>query len=96
MSDREACIATLDEVFLTNNMPPVRRKLRIDSDDLRERNPQVIIARGSVQGPTPPTPKNDFLDHLAKGPTKKCSVFLCARTQNSDRLAVCHGRPVLR
>ena len=42
------------DVFLTNYMPPVRRKLRIDTDDLRERNPQIIIARGSGQGPHGP------------------------------------------
>ena len=42
------------DVFLTNYMPPVRRKLRIDTEDLRERNPQIIIARGSGQGPHGP------------------------------------------
>ena len=42
------------DVFLTNYLPPVRRKLRIDTEDLRERNPQIIIARGSGQGPHGP------------------------------------------
>ncbi|WP_420639586.1 CaiB/BaiF CoA transferase family protein [Candidatus Poriferisocius sp.] len=42
------------DVFLTNYMPPVRRKLRIDNDDLRERNPRIIIARGTGQGPLGP------------------------------------------
>ncbi len=42
------------DVFLTNYMPPVRRKLRIDTDDLRERNPDIIIARGTGQGPHGP------------------------------------------
>jgi crotonobetainyl-CoA:carnitine CoA-transferase CaiB-like acyl-CoA transferase len=42
------------DVFLTNYMPSVRRKLRIDVDDLRERNPDIIVARGTGQGPKGP------------------------------------------
>jgi crotonobetainyl-CoA:carnitine CoA-transferase CaiB-like acyl-CoA transferase len=42
------------DVFLTNYMPAVRRKLRIDIDDIRERNPDIIIARGTGQGPKGP------------------------------------------
>ncbi len=39
------------DVFLTNYLPQVRRKLGIDTDDLRARNPGIIIARGSGTGP---------------------------------------------
>ncbi len=42
------------DVVITNYLPPVLRKLRIEVDDLRARNPQVIIARGSGQGPKGP------------------------------------------
>jgi crotonobetainyl-CoA:carnitine CoA-transferase CaiB-like acyl-CoA transferase len=42
------------DVFLTNYLPQVRRKLRIDTDDLRARNPGIIIARGSGAGPKGP------------------------------------------
>ena len=42
------------DVFLTNYLPPVRRKLEIDTDDIRARNPKIIIARGSGQGPKGP------------------------------------------
>jgi crotonobetainyl-CoA:carnitine CoA-transferase CaiB-like acyl-CoA transferase len=42
------------DVFLTNYLPPVRRKLRIDTDDLRARNPRIIVARGSGTGPKGP------------------------------------------
>ena len=42
------------DVFLTNYLPPVRRKLKIDTDDLRARNPNIIIARGSGTGPKGP------------------------------------------
>jgi crotonobetainyl-CoA:carnitine CoA-transferase CaiB-like acyl-CoA transferase len=39
------------DVFLTNYLPQVRRKLGIDTEDLRARNPGIIIARGSGTGP---------------------------------------------
>jgi crotonobetainyl-CoA:carnitine CoA-transferase CaiB-like acyl-CoA transferase len=42
------------DVFLTNFLPPVRRKLRIDTDDIRARNPNIVVARGSGQGPKGP------------------------------------------
>ena len=42
------------DVFLTNYLPQVRRKLGIDLDDIRARNPKIIIARGSGQGPKGP------------------------------------------
>ncbi len=38
------------DVFLTNYLPQVRRKLRIDTEDIRAANPDIIIARGSGQG----------------------------------------------
>ncbi|HEX4902171.1 MAG TPA: CoA transferase [Acidimicrobiales bacterium] len=46
-------VATAD-VFLTNYMPKVRRKLGIDTEDIRAANPDIIIARGSGQGPKGP------------------------------------------
>jgi crotonobetainyl-CoA:carnitine CoA-transferase CaiB-like acyl-CoA transferase len=53
---REALMTLVEtaDVFLTNYMPAVRRKLRIDVDDLRERNPDIIVARGTGQGPKGP------------------------------------------
>ncbi|MGH9290987.1 MAG: CoA transferase, partial [Acidimicrobiales bacterium] len=38
------------DVYLTNYLPQVRRKLAVDVDDVRARNPRVIVARGSGQG----------------------------------------------
>ncbi len=43
-------VATAD-VFLTNYLPAVRAKLRIDVDDLRAVNPNLIYVRGSGLGP---------------------------------------------
>ncbi|MBV1894115.1 MAG: CoA transferase [Ilumatobacteraceae bacterium] len=53
---REALLKLCEtaDVFLTNYLPQVRRKLGIDVDDIRERNPDIIIARGSGQGPKGP------------------------------------------
>ena len=42
------------DVFLTSYLPPVRRKLKVDVDDIRARNPRIIVARGSGQGPKGP------------------------------------------
>jgi crotonobetainyl-CoA:carnitine CoA-transferase CaiB-like acyl-CoA transferase len=38
------------DVFLTSYLPPVRRKLGIEVDDLRARNASIVVARGSGQG----------------------------------------------
>ncbi len=53
---REALLRLVEtaDVFLTNYMPDVRRRLRIDNDDIRERNPGIVIARGTGQGPKGP------------------------------------------
>jgi crotonobetainyl-CoA:carnitine CoA-transferase CaiB-like acyl-CoA transferase len=38
------------DVFITNQLPQVRRKLRIEPEDLRAVNPRLIYARGHGQG----------------------------------------------
>jgi crotonobetainyl-CoA:carnitine CoA-transferase CaiB-like acyl-CoA transferase len=38
------------DVFLTNLLPPARRKMKIDVDDIRARNPNIIYAVGSAAG----------------------------------------------
>src|SRR4029450_9516830 len=37
-------------VFLTNFLPPARRKLGIDVDDIRAVNPRIVYVRGHGQG----------------------------------------------
>jgi crotonobetainyl-CoA:carnitine CoA-transferase CaiB-like acyl-CoA transferase len=39
------------DVFLTSYLPSTRRKLKVDVEDIRAHNPQIIYARGSGQGP---------------------------------------------
>ena len=53
---REALMKLVEtaDVFLTNYLPPIRRKLQIDTEHIRGRNPDIIIARGSGAGPKGP------------------------------------------
>jgi crotonobetainyl-CoA:carnitine CoA-transferase CaiB-like acyl-CoA transferase len=57
-------IATSD-VFLTNKLPGVRRSLRIDVDDVRAQNPQIIYVRGTGQGERGPDADKGSYDALA-------------------------------
>jgi crotonobetainyl-CoA:carnitine CoA-transferase CaiB-like acyl-CoA transferase len=43
-------LAVTADVFLTSYLPRVRKKLRIDVDDIRDANPNVVYARGSGWG----------------------------------------------
>ena len=42
------------DVFMTNLLPPARRKLGIEPDDIWARNPRVVYGRGTAQGPRGP------------------------------------------
>ncbi len=53
------------DVFLTNYLPPIRRKLKIDTEDIRARNPNIVIARGSGQGPHGPDAEKGGFDGAA-------------------------------
>jgi crotonobetainyl-CoA:carnitine CoA-transferase CaiB-like acyl-CoA transferase len=44
-------LARRSDVFLTSFLPAARRRFRIDVDDIREVNPQIVYARGSALGP---------------------------------------------
>ena len=50
---KELLLKLVDEsdVFVTNFLPPARRKLGIEPEDILARNPRIIYARGSAQGP---------------------------------------------
>lgn len=47
-------IVKSSDVFLTNFLPDARGKLRIDVDDVRAVNPNIVYARGSAYGPLGP------------------------------------------
>ena len=56
--------ATCD-VFLTNKLPSVRSKLRIDVDDIRAHNPRIVYVRGTGQGERGPEADRGSYDSLA-------------------------------
>ena len=56
--------ATCD-VFLTNKLPSVRTKLKIDVDDIRAHNPKIIYVRGTGQGEHGPDADQGSYDSLA-------------------------------
>jgi crotonobetainyl-CoA:carnitine CoA-transferase CaiB-like acyl-CoA transferase len=55
-------IAATSDVFLTSYLPSVRKKLKIDLDDIRAVNPDIVYVRGSGQGPLGPESDRGGLD----------------------------------
>lgn len=53
------------DVFLTNKLPRVRSKLKIDIEDIREHNPDIIYVRGTGQGERGPDGDRGSYDSLA-------------------------------
>ena len=60
-----AKLAATSDVFLTNKLPGVRAKLRVDVDDIRAHNPQIIYVRGTGQGARGPDADKGSYDSLA-------------------------------
>jgi crotonobetainyl-CoA:carnitine CoA-transferase CaiB-like acyl-CoA transferase len=58
-------LAATCDVFLTNKLPSVRAKLRIDVDDIRAHNPDIIYVRGTGQGDRGPDADQGSYDMLA-------------------------------
>jgi crotonobetainyl-CoA:carnitine CoA-transferase CaiB-like acyl-CoA transferase len=58
-------LAATSDVFLTNKLPSVRAKLRIDVDDIRAHNPDIIYVRGTGQGERGPDADKGSYDSLA-------------------------------
>jgi crotonobetainyl-CoA:carnitine CoA-transferase CaiB-like acyl-CoA transferase len=58
-------LAATADVFLTNKLPRVRKKLRIDVEDIRAHNPNIIYVRGTGQGERGPDADKGSYDHLA-------------------------------
>ncbi len=53
------------DVFLTSNLPVVRRKLKIDVADIRAHNPDIIYAKGTGFGPRGPESERRGYDAAA-------------------------------
>ena len=58
-------LAATSDVFLTNKLPSVREKLRIDVGDLRAANPSIVYVRGTGQGHRGPDRDRGSYDFLA-------------------------------
>ena len=52
-------------MFLTNKLPSVREKLKIDVDDIRAANPNIIYVQGTGQGELGPDADRGSYDVLA-------------------------------
>jgi crotonobetainyl-CoA:carnitine CoA-transferase CaiB-like acyl-CoA transferase len=58
-------LAATCDVFLTNKLPGVRRRLKIDVEDIRAHNPDIIYVRGTGQGERGPDADKGSYDSLA-------------------------------
>jgi crotonobetainyl-CoA:carnitine CoA-transferase CaiB-like acyl-CoA transferase len=58
-------LAATADVFLTNKLPRVRRKLKIDVDDIRAHQPGIVYVRGTGQGERGPDADKGSYDSLA-------------------------------
>jgi crotonobetainyl-CoA:carnitine CoA-transferase CaiB-like acyl-CoA transferase len=83
-------IATSD-VFLTNKLPSVRTKLRIDVVDVRAHNPDIIYVRGTGQGERGPDADKGSYDSLAFW--ARAGVAAGAKRPEYDLVPVPPGRP---
>jgi crotonobetainyl-CoA:carnitine CoA-transferase CaiB-like acyl-CoA transferase len=63
-------LASTCDVFLTNKLPAVRKKLRLELDDIRAQNPQIIYMAGTgggERGPDADRGGYDFLSFWCRG-----------------------------
>jgi crotonobetainyl-CoA:carnitine CoA-transferase CaiB-like acyl-CoA transferase len=58
-------LAATCDVFLTNKLPSVRKKLKIELEDIRAHNPNIIYVSGTGQGENGPDADAGSYDQLA-------------------------------
>ena len=58
-------LAATADVFLTNKLPRVRKKLKIEAEQIREHNPRIIYVCGTGQGERGPDADKGSYDSLA-------------------------------
>jgi len=58
-------VAAKADVFITNKLPRVRRKLKIEVEDIRARNPDIIYVRGGGAGARGPEAERGSYDLLS-------------------------------
>jgi crotonobetainyl-CoA:carnitine CoA-transferase CaiB-like acyl-CoA transferase len=77
-------LARTADVFLTNKLPRVRKKLSIEPDDIRAHNPNIIYVAGTGQGERGPDADKGSYDSLSFW--FRPGVSLGAKPADSDRL----------
>jgi crotonobetainyl-CoA:carnitine CoA-transferase CaiB-like acyl-CoA transferase len=60
-------LAATCDVFLTNKLPAVRKKLRMEIEDIRAHNPDIIYVAGTGGGERGPTPTGAATTSSATG-----------------------------
>ena len=80
-------LAATADVFLTNKLPSVREKLKIDVDDIRAHNPNIIYVRGTGQGERGPTPTRARTTPSRSGPAPASRSARSARSTTWSRSA---------
>jgi crotonobetainyl-CoA:carnitine CoA-transferase CaiB-like acyl-CoA transferase len=67
-------LAATSDVLLTNKMPGVRKRLKIDVDDIRAHNPNIVYVRGTGYGSRGPDADAGGYDSLGFWARAGCSV----------------------
>ncbi|MFP3899267.1 MAG: CaiB/BaiF CoA transferase family protein [Acidimicrobiia bacterium] len=79
-------LAATSDVFLTNKLPSIRTKLKIDVPDIRAHNPDIVYVRGTGQGERGPDADKGSYDSLAFW--ARAGVAIGARRPEYDLLPV--------
>jgi crotonobetainyl-CoA:carnitine CoA-transferase CaiB-like acyl-CoA transferase len=77
-------LAGTADVFLTNKLPRVRKKLKIELGDIRAHNPQIIYVAGTGHGERGPDADKGSYDSLAFW--NRAGVALGGKPADMDRL----------
>lgn len=77
-------LAETADVFLTNKLPRVRKKLKIEPDDIRAHNPRIIYVAGTGQGERGPDADKGSYDSLSFW--CRSGVALGATPSDSERI----------
>jgi len=77
-------LAGTADVFLTNKLPRVRKKLKIELEDIRAHNPKIIYVAGTGHGERGPDADQGSYDALAFW--SRAGVAMGVKPADSDRL----------
>ena len=77
-------LAATADVFLTNKLPRVRKKLKIELEDIRAHNPNIIYVAGTGQGERGPDADKGSYDSLSFW--ARAGVSMGVKPADSDRL----------